>query len=727
MACLLAASTSAQDPPPSPANLELLHRSGQTFVTWDEVPGVPEVRYRVYRSHQPFDEGNFAQAQLLAELPVDSGLFYPERYRTEPSGDQWAVRHFERYVIEDHGAELAPGRGLFVWTPDADDLDGQLSGDAYYAVTSVLDGVENNALGASGAAAQVSESVDEPLPVWAKTGPDGLAHVLLQYFDLRATNASFYAPQPLHDWYGLDPASPALQGATAYALSYVVAEPAPNLDPTPPEPLPLVVLLHGHAKGSYPANLTHTSNFLPALEVRPTDVGETWWFGYARDHDYRNGGTPAPGDAVRNFTEERVLRLVRDLGRMPGFAARIDAARTYVYGASMGGTGALAFAQRYPQVFAAGYASIPMTDFSISGTAGGIDWKPDVTPKWGALEDDLPIEIHAPEDWADPLVGQQGLGAWAWQDLLADFARRPAAPMAPFGIAHGLQDQVVEWGSQGEPTYASCDAARRAWGGAVFDVGHVWTFFQGLPPALGLDEASLPWHGLQARLDETLPGLSRSSADDPLPPAAPGAWNAAVDWSTGWDPWDGAPIDQPQAWGVSLRCEGEATVMVDVTPRRTQAFAAQPQSAYWGELRALADDALIEARKFESDAEGVLTLEQVSVDSAGVRVRVRPAAYAIELTGLVGGGVAEFELSDARPFAWQWLVVGMPDGGSFPLGVLGVDLDMGKPTLLSALTADAEGHAHWSVSVPAELSGAQLAFQAAEFDAKTPLLVQSVQ
>ena len=723
---LLFTYAAAQTAPPAPTDVQLLHRSGQTFLTFDELPQTPGARYRVYRSDQPFDESSLAQASLLVELPVDSGVFYPERYRTTPSGDEWAVRHFERYVIEDLGDELSPGRGLWVWTPDASDLGGATNGLGYYAVTSVLDGVESTSLWPSGAASAVAESVDEPLPVLAKTSSDGLAHVLLQYFDQRATNASFFAPHALFDHYGLDPLSPALDGAQAYALSYVLAEPPPAIDP-PSEPLPLVLLLHGHAKGSYPANLTHTTNHLPALELRPTDVGETWWFGYARDHDFRLGGVPSVGDAIRNFTEERVLRMLRDLGRMPSFASRIDPARTYVYGASMGGTGALAFAQRFPDVFAASYASVPMTDFAQSGTSGGVDWKVDVEPKWGQLALDLGVEIVAPEGWADHLQPAEGTGVWQWMNLLADFERRPAARMAPFGVAHGLQDQVVEWGSQGAPTYVACDSARRSWGGKVIDIGHIWTFFEGLPPTLGKDANDLPWRGLTVVRDETLPGLSHGSADAPLPPLAPGAWNALIEWSASWDAWDDVPVDQSESWSVSLRSTDGTALSVDVTPRRVQQFQTDPLASYLWEARSVLDDSLLLAVKCTSDVDGLVSMQSVPVDSNGTRLSLRPANYELSVAQLVAGGTAEFEVQDASPDTWQWCVVGLPGSGSFEVPVLGISFDMGMPILLQAIVADAAGAASWSKSVPSGLTGLQLALQVAEFDSKTPLAIATIQ
>ncbi len=371
------------------------HRDGQTFLTWDEHEDRSGETYRIHRSITPIDANELGSATLVAEVGEGSDRIWSER-NLGPEG--WGWRYLERAVIEDGAEPLPPGRGLLVWTPDAQELGGATSGEAWYAIETVdtIGGTIDVAF-----AGPVRETVTDPRPVHVLDGAGGRSHLMLQFMDLSAWNPTFHAPHERNTWLGFDAAAPGIEAALAYAYTYVVAEPEPSICPggTMPDRLPVILDLHGWNGDAYPADLGPSAWYC-AIQVRPVDSSETWWFGFAADLDYRRGETPSVGDRVANFTEQRILRMLHDLLRDPVLGPRVDPERVYVYGHSMGGSGALALALRYPSVFAAAYASEPMTDMARSGDAGGIDWRPDVEWKWGRVGDDLPVEIGAPASWA---------------------------------------------------------------------------------------------------------------------------------------------------------------------------------------------------------------------------------------------------------------------------------------------------------------------------------------
>ncbi|HPC82136.1 MAG TPA: putative glycoside hydrolase [Thermoanaerobaculaceae bacterium] len=621
------AGWSAAQLPPQPSELGVVHRSGQTFVTWTERSDLAGERYRVYRHSEPITSANLASARRLLEVWEGSGRFLADRW---DDNGTWHARYLERFVIADNQPQLAAGTGLLVWTLATSDLGGASSGQGYYAVTTVSPGgVENiSSFGAGNTAGPVAESVADPLPVEASVPGNEGGHIFVQYYDLHTFNPTFYAPHPRNGFFGLSEADPAVAHALQYALTYSVGEPsAANCGGTVPARVPVVLYLHGWNGNTYPPQLG-PSEYYCAFEIRPIDVSETWYFGFARSHDFRTGEEPAAGDTVVNYTEQRLLRSVYDLLRHPVLGPRADANRIYVYGHSMGGSGTLALALRYPNVFAAAYASEPMTDYRTSGDGGDADWREDVAWKWGSRTLNLPVSLGGPGNWAAHLTRYNGVGVWDWQNHQANIASRTADETVPIGVGHGRQDQVIGWTTQGRPFPAQAEAGRRCWGGWHANADHTWLGFAGLPPTLSPDASTAPFAGLAAVRNESVPGLSRASGNLPLPPpdeGAEGGFNQFVEWSASWNAWDGAPVDTASLWGISLRTVDGQPRTVDVTPRRLQTFRIVAGGDYAWENRRVSDDGLVASGHVTADAAGLVTVPSFAVTGTGNRLRLRPS------------------------------------------------------------------------------------------------------
>ena len=609
-----------------PTNFAAFHRSGQTFLTWTERGGLAGESYRIYRHTQPIHAGNLSAAARLYEVWEGSANFYGNYY----NDGSWQPRYAERVTITNGGAPLAAGTGLLVWTLAAGDFGGGTTGTAYYAVTTVsAAGVENTSdFGPGNTLGPLAEGVAEPLPVATDRAIGGNGRVYIQFMDLRKWNPTFHAPHPGNGFLGMDAEAPAVRHALAYAYDYAVFAPDCGTNP-----VPVTFSLHGWGGGSYgPVTGDPDPWDWCTYRIYPIDQSETWWFGFARSHDFRAGGEIAAGDTIANCTEQRVLRMLRDLQRDPP-GPPVDTNRVYIYGQSMGGSGTLAFALRYPNVFAAAYASEPMTDYATSGDGGGDDWRGDVEAKWGARALNLPVALDAPAGWADPLKACDGTGVWDWQNHRANAASRLGDDNAPFGVGHGTNDMVIEWPTQARPFYGPLDASRRCWGGVVTDAGHSWLGFWGLPPTLAPDNSLAPFMNFQVVRNETVPGLSRGSGDLASPPAATGGYHQDLEWSASWHAWDGVPLDSDTFWQISLRTTDETSRTVDVTPRRTQQFRLPPGAvANWQNRRA-ADNVQIQAGTAVADAAGLVTASNVTVGAGGNRIRfdwIVPPAF---LTG----------------------------------------------------------------------------------------------
>lgn len=610
-------------PPPAGvvATAKAVHRAGQTFLTWPETGRGGTGRFHVYRALTPLGPAQLAALDArtrLHTLPPDTGRASTDRWLDREG--RWSTRYLDRWVIESGAAPLPPETGLYVFTVHADDLGGAPAAGAYYAVTAES-GDGSEVLWAT--TGPVEERVSPPEAVRAQTGPDGKGHVYVQFMDLRRWNPTFHAPRAANGHLGLGPTA----SQPAYAYTYLVSEPSPASCPGGvPRSLPVFVNLHGWGGGSYRDPVAATPYYC-AFQLTPTDFGETWWFGFAEGHDYGRTAVPPDGTTVVNYTEQRVLRMLADLRRDPVLGSSVDPERVYVWGHSMGGSGALALASRYPQVFAAAYASQPMTHPDVDP-----QWTKDMVAKWGRPEQRLGVRSEGPEAAAAKLGRSDGTPVFEWQRHGRQIRDRLADEVAPFGISHGRLDTVLAWPIQGRPVYAELDAGRRAWAGAMLDAEHTWAAFNGLPPTLGADRSLAPFKGFKVRKDETVPGLSGSTGNAPLPPPDPPAplpaYNTHFEWSASWHPWHERPVDEPSRWCMSLRTTDGRTVGVGVTPRRTQAFRPAPGSkwrsiaTYLGPTPAGAPPSGT-APPIAADADGLL-LVPVDVTPEGVRLCLEP-------------------------------------------------------------------------------------------------------
>lgn len=610
--------------PPSDASLSnavAVHRSGQTFITWPERADLVGECYHIYRGSQPLFGTNLQVATRLYSVYEGSGRFYANRYNVNSSG-VYAPRYADNLVIADGAAPLSNGVGLLVWTLATNDFSGASTGLAYYAVTVEHGGVEQTQSVA--AIGPIAEGVADPRPVRMQSfpasmgpyGQGGPGHVMIQYMNLREWNPTFHAPHSRNGYFGLNPAEAGVSNGLQYAYDYVVVEPSCVTGVAP-----LYVGLHGWAGSSYePVHSDPDAYDWCCYKVFPVDMSETWYFGFARDCDYRRGDVPTNGEPVVNFTEQRILRMVYDTIRSPPGSAGVDTNRIYVHGGSMGGSGALALALRYAQVFAAAYASQPMTDYRHQGDAGGTPWRNDVEWKWGTVAQNLPVIIRAPGGWADQLQSAAGTGVWDWQDHQTQAGLQRGRDRVPLGLGHGTNDYVIEWPTQGKPSYPSWDDAALCWGGMVTDGGHSWMGFNGLPPPLAVDGSLAPYQRFTARKNETVPALARCSANAAQPPDAPGQYNLSIEWSASWYNWDVPPVDQSNRWQISLRSLNGGAQTVDVTPRRLQQFPHAPFTRVLWRNFPLGATNPVQMGTRAADVDGLLTITGVVVGVAGNRL-----------------------------------------------------------------------------------------------------------
>lgn len=554
------------------AGLAAFHRSGQTFLTWNEVPD-PSALYRVYRHDTPITTANLADAERIAEVSHGSAL-YANEWAKETDYDPSSHALQRNFIIEDRGDELPDGTGLLVWTPGE-------NGDFYYAATVVSGGLENAAISSENSLADpVTETDDDPLPVLVWESPTGRGWVFTQFMDYEAWNPTF----------------------DGYAYNYGVAVPS-GYDGS--EAIPLTVYLDGW--GTRYKVMDGSPYDYPTIYLSIDDMYKTWYFGNAVSHDYDDGsGLPAEG-LVGNYTEWRILRAVDDIIRDDLFS--VDENRIYAFGGSMGGSGAVAFGMRYPDVFAAVFGAAGMTDYQTAGDSGGTPWENDLAPKWGEPETNLGVVHFGPR--SEHLVPHDGTGVWDWMNHRQNMIDRVGDEMAYIATGHGDADDVIDWETQGAPWYPVMEgAARRGFSGTVHaGAGHYWFGFGGCGP-------NLPFESFVFRKDRSFPAFSNFSMNTSY------MYNHEIEWSCPWHDFAGDIVDTRDRYEIVLRIVSGAEEdqgRVDITPRRFQAFEVLSGASYVWENESLSGG-VVDGGTVQADEHGLLLVEDFLVTKGGNRL-----------------------------------------------------------------------------------------------------------
>ncbi len=583
------------------AGIDAFHQSGQTFITWQEDTGRVGEVYQVYRHTAPITAANLSAATLLTErwgpLAEGSSAYLNERNWPDP----WHPAPIQRnFIIHDGGPELSDTTGLFVWTtPEA--------GTFYYAVTTVYGGVEdrNVVAGSTATVTGLVETVAEPAPVRVHTTASGRGIVYTQFMDYAAWNPTF----------------------EGYAYNYSVALPA---DYDGSVAVPLLVYMEGWG-GRYQVRDGAPEGDWNSIWLYVDDPHQTWHYGFHGDFDYRtfdprDPNPPTTGTIV-NFTEQRILRAVDEVSRL----YRVDPNRIHGHGSSMGGSGMITMCMRYPNVFSAIYAGLPMTNYAAAdGRGGTTDWRSDLEPKWGTIAANLPIENRGRH--AAHLVKYNGLGVWDWMDDQTQAVDRAGDETAYLCYVHTMQDGVIAWETQGQPFPGALSAGHIGFQGAAIPGNHSWPGFEGSNEVMIGGDASGGWAQFQFRRDLSFPAFSNASHASAIPPPTSTTqryyYNQDLEWSVPWHAFGEQITDELTEYGMTLRStSGNQTA--DVTPRRLQRFAVLPGTSYQWTNTDTTTAAVLQTGTAMPDAHGLLTIPGVQILARGNRLRITagPSTY----------------------------------------------------------------------------------------------------
>jgi hypothetical protein len=554
------------------SGLQIVHRSGQSFVTWQEDTTVTGEGYNVYRSASPITTANIGQAQKLTSKwgPLNDNTSHH---------DLTGVGAPTNFVIQDLGTPLSDDTGLFVYTMQSGE-----AGNAYYAVTEVIDGVENQTLsaGVNSLTSPVTEIIAAPQPVLVSQINSGGGRVYTQYMDYANWNPTF----------------------EGYAYNYSVALPV-NYNPNVAWPMRLMP----HAYGERYRLETNSDFGWPVIQVFPDDGGgqsghiNTWWYGFAADHNYITDGEIPTSGHIENFTEQRLFQMMDQV--KANF--NVDPQAVHIQGNSMGASGALSLGMRYGDYFSWIYASQPMTDYANSALFLG-----EFESLWGTTASNLPIVNKGP--YASRLTKYNNTGVYDWMNHQQILNVMRAEPMALLMVGHGKLDDVIDWQTQGLPFVAALNNAHVAFtkeNRSNWEHNWMGFDFQNTSMFGNTGGSNSDWI---FRKDTALIAFSNASGSGPLvsPLTGDDFYNIALDWSVPWNDFGPAIVDSSNQFAVTLRSRAGVQT-ADVTPQRTLAFKPGPgQSVMW-QNRNVTTNQVLQSGTVTADSLGRVTIPSVQV------------------------------------------------------------------------------------------------------------------
>jgi hypothetical protein len=581
------------------AQLQAVHRNGQTFLTWQEVQppvsadsisfpkfkkvqaalGKPaKVVYRIYRSDKPI-------AALDGLTPIgETGQLSIYATYWNGYGEPKETDIVPRFVIEEGKPALPPGSALYVHNPRSEKVardcaegrpvpavGAKLKG--YYAVTVAIDGKENRALSdANRLKAAVEEVEGQGVPVLQR----------------RETPKEFqYVAEPTLEYYMRWEAPP---NANRENLPFDVLVAIPkNLK----DPAPVGLHLHhwgGNINGGYVWWVNaEKGSLLLASNQDPYD----WWTGYHEQWTKVPASREAWGKGViRPYTQRRLLSLLDWIATK----WKTDPSRTSVSGGSMGGSGTPMLAIRHPERFAWALGHVGVHIPEKSPTFASSYAQVYGEKAWGVkFEDGTPVWDYFNDAW-----------------YLRQYPERET-PFITF--SNGKNDVGIGW-PQAQEFFRAMQETRRP---HIFNWGQGGHRVRAIMPVT-LDERINP---LDLRIDQSLPAFTRCSLDgnpgngDPADGDPEGGANLYLAWDTT------DVVDTAKSWEMTLKLTDKApkdTCSVDVTPRRLQQFKVKAGTTVaW---TSSSGGKQVQAGKATADKHGLITIEGLTVAKAGCRLQL---------------------------------------------------------------------------------------------------------
>ncbi|MBN2898456.1 MAG: prolyl oligopeptidase family serine peptidase [Clostridia bacterium] len=575
-----------------PTSLTVSHRDGQSFITWTEAHPLlnlsdakvvdfydnyhsnpKEIVYHVYKDTQPITE----VTALTPIADVHPGSVYNlGLYNLTPTMQTYQAQKYydkplHRFVIAPGAAPLAPNQGLYVSQSDS-------NGDYYYAVTVTVDGVTmNQCTSDNTTTTPISESVASNTPILQFTEIDTFNYV-------KDATLNFYVR-----WENSDDSS-----IVGRPMNYLVAVP-----PNTPEKAPVGIHLHCWGGTLFTGygwwNNGEQGAILLAANQSPYD----WWTGYYDQYyDANKPKTPEEwaNTVVHPYTSDRMVSFLEWMNQSEDYS--IDMTRSFVAGTSMGGSGSLMMAIRYPEYFA----------WARSWVGVHI---PEMSPNF---KSSYQLVYGKPEDG---VRFEDGTPVWDYYNDVWYLKNHPQDDIGFLTFCNGKNDSAIGW----EQAVMFVDALQETKQPHLFVWGQNGHSQRSIMPYT-MTGRTMP---LDIRLDAAIPAFTDCSLDDiigngnPEDGDAEGQINAYLYWDTE-NITDTAERFEMTVALVEKAPETQCTV--SITPRRLQHFQVKAGETVTYKNVDITTGTIITSGYVTADANGLITLEKQTVNKGKNRILI---------------------------------------------------------------------------------------------------------
>lgn len=310
------------------------YRSGQVFLTWKNASDLNNY-YKVYRSVSPIIDGS--------QLSMCEYLGWTNQYSAKDH-DMSAHYGEDQYLrIDSAGTPLLSTKGLFVGTTLA-------NGSYYYAVTVILNGVEDKSVivGVTALQSALSELVSKHQPVFQQI--------------IIVDDAS------VEEWCNFISFKRSVSEAPINAAGFMASDFLLYRNNNTGNQ-PLLVQFHGGGSDLFANTISVTSNEMTLNVEQRFPSGEFGgYWGANSNFDIYQDLTDIPSSGINhNFFQQLYQNIIE-------WAIQnldIDSNRIYLKGSSAGACGAFSFANTYPEKIAAVSLSVPSFNVGFQNDSAG--------------------------------------------------------------------------------------------------------------------------------------------------------------------------------------------------------------------------------------------------------------------------------------------------------------------------------------------------------------------